>query len=87
MKVWLVLFGILLELDHTLVRVLLENKQIQKGKQIKPKATKFHSSQVAVESIVGKTLVRTELLKLLTFLTILLFSLPYMRSREPQFFT
>lgn len=27
MKVWLVLFGILLELDHTLVRVLLENKK------------------------------------------------------------
>lgn len=30
---------------------------------------------------------RTELLKLLTFLTILLFSLPYIRSREPQFLT
>lgn len=26
MKVWLVLFGILLELDHTLVRVLLQNR-------------------------------------------------------------
>lgn len=25
MKVWLVLFGVLLELDHTLVRVLLQN--------------------------------------------------------------
>lgn len=39
MKVWLVLFGILLELDHTLVRVFLSNKRMQKGKQIKPKAT------------------------------------------------
>lgn len=32
-------------------------------------------------------MVEVEHLKLLTFLTILLFSLPYIRSREPQFLT
>lgn len=62
MKVWLVLFGILLELDHTLVRVLLQSKHVQKMNS-KPRFMnkgKTNTSKTSSKSTVSSTVNRQE---------------------------
>lgn len=75
-EVGLVLFGILLQFNHTLVWIFLRRME---------KWNHTHTSIKQPTPIYF--LPQLGIFFLNTFFTILLFSLPYMRRREPQFFT